>query len=149
MSAKPRRLPMASAPGVDVPLRTFAQKLQELMTRKGLSQSDLARAVWGTYRDSRDFEVARNRDRISQYVKGKSIPEPSNLLKLAEALGVTPEELAPDITADAVDAEEAAVSMRMVEGHPDKTVLRINTVTSFETAAEIIALLSRTTRLNS
>jgi transcriptional regulator with XRE-family HTH domain len=123
-------------------IQSFARKLHNLMIAKGLSQSDLARAIWGKTQDVRGFDVAKNRDRISQYLKGLSVPEPTNMAKLAKELGVTVAELAPDATAAAVDRANPAVSMTMIAGHADKTHLQINQLVHLKTAAKIMALLS-------
>jgi transcriptional regulator with XRE-family HTH domain len=71
----------------------FAATLRAAMRVKGFSKSELARRVWGTTKDTRGYDVARNRDRIGHYLNGTSYPEPDNLVKLAEALGVAPEQL--------------------------------------------------------
>jgi hypothetical protein len=64
------------------------------MKRIGVKPADLARMVWGTTVDSRGYTVPRNRDRIGSYLSAQSYPEPDNLRKLADALGVPVEELA-------------------------------------------------------
>lgn len=123
-------------------LQSFARRLHELMVAKGLSQSELARSIWGKTTDSRGYDVAANRDRISSYLKGRSVPEPANMAKLAKELGVTVAELAPDATAAAVDRANPAVSMTMIAGHADKTHLQVNQLVRLEVAVKIIALLS-------
>jgi transcriptional regulator with XRE-family HTH domain len=72
----------------------FAERLADAMRRSNVSASEVARRVWGTTKDRRGYDVARNRDRIGHYLSGKSYPEPENLAKLAEALGVTVEDIA-------------------------------------------------------
>lgn len=123
-------------------LQSFARRLHELMLAKGLSQSELARSIWGKTVDSRGYDVAANRDRISSYLKGRSVPEPANMAKLAKTLGVAVAELAPDAVASAVDRADPAVSMTMIAGHADKTHLRVNQLVHLDIAAKIIALLS-------
>src|SRR3954465_2245318 len=73
--------------------QAFADKLRDAMSRAGVNASDVARRVWGTAKDKRGYDVARNRDRIGHYLSGSSFPEPENLARLAEAVGVTVEEL--------------------------------------------------------
>ena len=58
-----------------------------------MNASDVARRVWGTTKDRRGYDVARNRDRIGHYLNGTSYPEPDNLAKLAEALDLPIEDL--------------------------------------------------------
>ncbi|MCB8829045.1 hypothetical protein LJD47_28955, partial [Escherichia coli] len=41
----------------------FARRLQQLMVERGLSQSDLARTIWGETTNADGRTVARNRDR--------------------------------------------------------------------------------------
>src|SRR3954468_1996641 len=74
--------------------QAFADKLRDAMTRANVNASEVARRVWGTAKDKRGYDVARNRDRIGHYLSGSSYPEPENLARLAEAVGVTVEELA-------------------------------------------------------
>lgn len=145
MSKAPtRRLPPAGGrTGIErLELQEFGRKLQSLLNARGMSQSDLARAVWGETQDNRGRMVARNRDRISQYVSGKGFPEPQNLARMAEVLDVPVEELAPDIVASAVDREDPAIQMTAVTGHMDKVYLRVNTLVSLAVAAQVIGLLS-------
>lgn len=105
----------------------------------GLSQSELARRVWGETEDNRGYKVARNRDRISAYEKGSAQPTRENLEAIAEVLGVPPEELAPEAK---FNRAEPAVAMTMLEGEPNRVHLKINTITSLALAAKVIALLS-------
>lgn len=49
--------------------------------------------IWGTTKDKRGYDVARNRDRIGHYLRGNSYPDRENLLKLADALGIAPKRL--------------------------------------------------------
>lgn len=72
------------------------------MNRNGLTASEVARRVWGTTKDRRGHEVARNRDRIGHYLSGNSYPEAANLAKLAEAVGLNVEELAEPVKPDIV-----------------------------------------------
>ncbi len=69
MSARPiRRVPPAG--GLDGPeqiqMQEFGRRVHDLRMARGMSQSDLARAIGGTTKDARGYDVARNRDRISQ-----------------------------------------------------------------------------------
>jgi transcriptional regulator with XRE-family HTH domain len=145
MSYNPtRRLPPSGGrTGIErLELQEFGRKLQGLLNAKGMSKSDLARLIWGETQDSRGRTVARNRDRISQYVAGRGFPEPQNLARMAEALDVPVEELAPDIVASTVDREDPAIQMTAVAGHMDKVYLRVNTLVSMTVAAQVIGLLS-------
>lgn len=124
---------------------TFKERLYQARVAQGWSQSDLARKIWGTYTDGRGYETARNRDRISSYERGKSVPERQNLDALAEALEVSPEELAPDVLADIAATGRGAapaVQMTMMEGQPDLVHLQVDVVTKLSTASQIIKILS-------
>lgn len=66
----------------------FADALRAAMKKANMTASDVARQIWGTTTNPRGYEIARNRDRISQYLTGNSYPGPENLQKLADAVGV-------------------------------------------------------------
>ena len=51
----------------------LAERLQRIMTEKGLSQSGLARGLWGTTKDERGYTVARNRQVVGKYLRGAGI----------------------------------------------------------------------------
>lgn len=146
MSRTPRRrtAPAAGMTTIEThALQNFARRLHELLTAKGWSQSDLAAAVWGRTTDSRGYDVARNRDRISVYIKGISYPDPANLKAIADALGTTPEELAPDIYAAAVDREHPAISINGVAGSLDKVHVRVDALLPMAAAAEIASIVAK------
>lgn len=146
MSARPRRLlpPVAGRTHVErIELQQFARRLHDALTAKGMSQSDLAREIWGSTQDTRGYTVAKNRDRIGSYLRGESVPEPQNLARMAEALGTTPEDLAPDIAAATVDRENPELAFTMVAGHPDKVHLQVNKLVDLTTATQVITLLTK------
>lgn len=149
MSARPRRLmpPTAGKTQVErVELDQFARRLHAAMNAKGMSNSDLARAVWGETKDGKGYTVAKNRDRIGVYLRGEGFPEPRTLAKLADALDTTPTDLAPEITAATVDRERPELAMTMVAGHPDKVHLQINSIVPLAIAVEISRLFERAKR---
>jgi transcriptional regulator with XRE-family HTH domain len=129
-------LTMTSAPATK-----FQHNLKELRTNKGLSQSDLARLILGTQTDARGYEVARNRDRISAYERGRASPEEENLEKIAEALGVSASELAPELSGQRGRNAPATVTMRVLEGGVN-VHLEVNTITTLAIASQVIAMLS-------
>ena len=122
----------------------FPDRLYVARTRKGWSQSDLAREIWGTVEDARGYTVARNRDRISAYERGKATPERANLDALAQALGLPPEELAPDLLMDKDDAAGRPPSLRLtvLGDGTDAVRLQVDMVTDLATASKVVALLS-------
>ena len=123
-------------------LEQFASRLHRLRTEKGWSQSDLAREVWGELETRAGRKVAKNRDRISTYEMGKSWPDPHNLMKIAGALGVSPEELAPDITAATVDRQNPEIALVAVAGH------HVNKLVSMNIATLIMQLLDYANLMN-
>ena len=147
MSRIPKRrltptMPTQETPIVETRVQTFARMLQSEMMKRGWSQSDLARAVWKEEKfDSRNYRAAVGRDRISAYVNSKAIPEPATLKKLADALGMTPEQLAPDIATQAVDRDNPSIDLRVVAGREDHAWLRVNRIVSLATAAKVITLI--------
>lgn len=145
MSPRPRRLlpPAAGRSPVErIEMEQFARRLHTAMTAKGLTNSDLARLVWGETTDKKGYTVARNRDRISVYLRAEALPEPATLEKIAAALGLTKEDLAPELAAAAIDREKPELAMTMVAGHPDKVHLQINVLIPLSVATQIIALLN-------
>lgn len=137
------KTPRNAPPIARIGMPKFSTNLHRLRVNKGLSQSDLARTIWGTTTDSRGYTVPKNKDRISRWENGDQTPEPHNLQALADALGVTVDELAPDITARAMAEDSApAVQMTMVQGQPGRVHLIVNTLTSLDVASKIIAMLS-------
>lgn len=78
---------------------TFAERLYQARRARNMNQSDLARLVWGEKEDARGYMTANNRTMIGFYEKGQTRPRTDTLEKLANALGVAPEDLAPEIMA--------------------------------------------------
>lgn len=124
------------------PEEDFARRLHYHMQERGLSNSDLARAVWGEKRNARGYMEAKGRDRISVYLKGQTMPEARTLKQLSDALGVTENDLCPEHTRRALAWEPQSVSLNVAPGHPDKGRLVIDRIVPFALAAEIIRLLA-------
>lgn len=120
----------------------FARRLQTAMLNKGLSNSDLARAVWGETEDSKGYKVARNRDRVAVYLAGKGFPEMGTLHKLAGVLGVSKEDLAPHVTMVAVDRERPAFSMTMAPGQGTEADVQLNMRLPLSVAVQISQLVT-------
>jgi transcriptional regulator with XRE-family HTH domain len=121
----------------------FARRLMRAREAKGWSQSDLARLVWGTEKNSDGYIVAKSRGRISAYENGDATPTKNNLAALAKALGMTPEELGPELVSEEIaGSTQQAISMTMVQDQPDKVHLLVNVLTSLEVASKVVGLLS-------
>lgn len=138
-----RRSPPAKevAPIHRLELQEFARKLYQALQARGWTQSDLARAAFGTTKDPRGYTVAKGRDRISVYLRGQSVPDPRNLEKIARALGTTPEELAPDLHADTINREHPELAIRQAAGQ-DRVHLIVNQIVPLSVASKVVAILS-------
>ena len=55
-------------------LMAFAGRLHRRMTELGMTQSDLARAAFGTAADAEGVERPKDRDKVSLYLRGKGLP---------------------------------------------------------------------------
>jgi len=118
----------------------FSQVVLKAMLKKKMSQSDLAREIWGTTKDSRGHDVARNRDRITDYVKGRAYPEPKNLEKLAQALELPIEALQIDRPTKGVSriaSSQADVQLLFLAAEPDRCLFICQKVISRKLALEL------------
>ena len=107
----------------------FSQRLHRLMKAKGWYQSELARRA-GVARDS-----------VSTYMRGVSLPDPTNLEKLAKALGVETVELLPNHVEAAIDNDVPSLEMKVSTSDPGLAWLRVNRLVSTATCFKIIELL--------
>lgn len=67
----------------------FARLLKQHMKQRGWRNADLARAAFGESKDKQGRVGANNRDAVSAYVAGRTLPGAINRRKLAQALGMT------------------------------------------------------------
>ena len=125
------------------------------MLDKNLSASEVARRVWGTSKDKRGYEVAKNRDRVGHYLAGTSYPEPENLQKLADAIDVPVERLGignrpRPITREPRSVKETILSSQLqpddvqlffVGGDLSAARLLVNRTIRAELAMQIIKML--------
>lgn len=107
----------------------FGKRLYALMLSKGWTQSELAR------------QADLPRDSVSTYVRGKSLPTPVSLEKLASALGVEPAELMPNHVESAIDNDMPALEMKVSPNQPGVAWLRVNRLVTTQTALKIMTLL--------
>lgn len=110
--------------------QAFAKRLYNLMLSKGWNQSELAR------------RAGLQRDRISTYIRGQTLPTPQNVAALATALGVTAEEMLPNQVEAAIEEDTPSLEMRVSTSDPTKAWLRVNRLVTTATAAKVIALLN-------
>lgn len=148
MSKRARHLPpdtpfqMGRAPSApdDIAKRQLSRQLVEVMMNKNLKQADIAAGVFG--RDPKTG-YALGRDSVSQWVRGRSLPEPRNLQKLAEFLNVDRNELVPPSAFSLRAHEDPAVELRQVAGEPGMAWLRINRACSSIAAAQTLDILNK------
>lgn len=110
----------------------FGRRLYDQLLKQRLNQSDLAR------------KSGLGRDSISQYVRGRSVPTPQNLEKMAEALGIEPDDLFPNYSAQAIAIEDPTFQLRAVDGDSSQMWLTINQRVSTAKAMAVMAALNAT-----
>ena len=118
----------------------FGKRLYALMAERRWSQSDLARAAFGINPKS---GLPRGRDAISKYIAGAIMPTPKSLGKLADALGMDPEELLPNSIHDSMADEPPSFEVKQVAGDRARVWLQVNRPCSPKTAARILDLLNQ------
>lgn len=96
----------------------FAKKLVKILRQKGMNQSELARAM------------GFSRDAVSSWVRARSMPEPKNLIMLADVLGTTVEELTLPIEHDPTRSQ---LPLLMGEDRPPDTQELVNLQIDVET----------------
>lgn len=107
----------------------FGKRLYSLMLKKGWNQSEMAR------------RVGIGRDSISQYVRGRSIPSPANLDKLATILGIEKDVLFPNYDAQTNAIEAATVEIKSIDSDAEHMWLRVNMKVPAEKALEVLKIL--------
>lgn len=112
----------------------FGQRLKNLMLEQEWNQSELARRA-GVGRDS-----------ISTYIRGKTLPEPVTLQRLAKALGVTSEELLPNTMSSAAGEDTPAFELRQSHDDPNRVWMRLDRAMSPKLAAKIIEMIAEEDR---
>lgn len=123
--------------------QSFAAVLGRKLMAKGWSQSDLAREIWGERTDeATGRKSAAGRYNISNYVKGITLPSPALLKKMADALEMTPEELAPDVAADVAERETPSLLVSQPAGRPDLMLVQMNLLLPTELAVRIMGIVS-------
>jgi transcriptional regulator with XRE-family HTH domain len=124
---------------------SFADLLRQLMLEKRITASDLARAIWGTTKDYRGYDVARGRDRIGHYLAGNSFPEKENLTKIAKALGTNYERLAKTQPAPTVrqarDPKDPLLTIYSTGPNAGKAHLVVKVDLSLKAAMAIIEMI--------
>jgi transcriptional regulator with XRE-family HTH domain len=128
-------------------LARFAARMKQAMNDQGMTQAAVAKAMWGVIRDPRGYEVPRNRDRISLYLRGMSQPEPRNLERLAEVLKVPLDELRPG--APPVSDDDRATPRRqanrtqLIEVKPGVVLLKVSVLVPMGQALKVMTILEQ------
>ena len=113
--------------------RQFGAKLQSMLLERGLKQAELAR------------KAKMGRDSVSVYIRGRSLPGPTHLHKLATALGVDADELLPGVVDSSVARTGGRSPLRIEEipGKPSRAWLHVEREVSYDTAMAVLALLNK------
>ena len=106
----------------------FAKRLYNKIAERGWTQSEFAR----------NCELAR--DAISTYVRGRSIPSPQALEKMASVLNVRPEDLLPNYYESALNKQEPTFELRDVPNEEGYMWIRLNTRLPKKLAMQIFML---------
>lgn len=133
-----------SAPD-EIARRELSRRLIEIMMKRNLKQVDLAEGVFGRYAKNRANNAgnARGRDSISKWVRGLALPEPRNLQRLADYLGVKTDDLIPPSAFHRAAHENPAVEIRQITGEPGMAWLIVNRACSTMAAAQILDILNQ------
>lgn len=108
----------------------FARRLSAEILARGWTQADLAHAA------------GIGRDAVSTYVRGRSLPTPLSLKKMADALGIDPHTLMPNGRENAIDHDTPSFEMRESVGHPGRVWVRVNRLLSLRQALAIAHVLN-------
>jgi transcriptional regulator with XRE-family HTH domain len=106
----------------------FAKRLYSKIMERGWTQSEFAR----------NCDLAR--DAISTYVRGRSMPSPQALEKMANVLSVRPEELLPNYFESAHTRQEPAFELRDVPNEEGYMWLKLNMRLPKKVAMQIFML---------
>jgi transcriptional regulator with XRE-family HTH domain len=106
----------------------FAKRLYSKIAERGWTQSEFAR----------NCDLAR--DAVSTYVRGRSIPSPQALEKMASVLNVRPEDLLPNYYEAAHNKQEPTFELRDVPNEEGYMWIKLNMRLPKKLAMEIFML---------
>ena len=106
--------PSLSASNRELVKEEFSKRLYDAIMQRGWTQSEFAR------------HCDLNRDAISTYVRGRSMPSPQSLEKMAQVLGLNPEDLLPNYYEAGQSAVEPQMELRDVPNEEGYMWLRLN-----------------------
>lgn len=117
------------------------------MADLGMNQAAVAKAMFGVIHDPRGYDVPRNRDRISLYLRGMSQPEPANLARLAKVLKVPLDELRPGAAPVSDDGRATprrqANRSEILEVRPGVVLLKASVLIPMGPAIKALTILER------
>lgn len=119
----------------------FSKKLRQKMAEADMSQSDLARELWGETETPRGTPAASHRYRISKYCAGRIVPDAHTLERLAIALKCDPSDLAPSVVIAEHEHDHPEMRVTMIAGRRDQVHLTLNSVMPLATFLQIMALI--------
>jgi transcriptional regulator with XRE-family HTH domain len=116
--------------------RQFGATLQHHILDRGWRQADLARAA------------GIGPDNVSVYVRGKSMPGPTHLRKIADALRVHADDLLPGILdeSDERTGRPSSILLREISGKPGRVWLHVERELDYDRALEILQMLRQEDR---
>jgi transcriptional regulator with XRE-family HTH domain len=107
----------------------FARRLVALIRQAGLTQAELAR------------KAGMERYHVTDYVTARRYPRPAQLAALAEALGVSPDDLRPRAPGASEPPKLPRFGIVADERNPGKMRVQLDETVSLETALKIGELL--------
>lgn len=119
----------------DAVKKEFAKRLQQAMTEKGWTQSELARQA-ALHTPDQKF----NRDNVSLYVRGVSLPGPVFLNALSKALGRKPQDLLPSASVPSVDTRIPPMEVKDVGD--GQAWVRVNQALPWAKAVQIMQIVN-------
>ena len=111
----------------------FASRLARHLEDRSWNQSDLARAAGKFLPKGETFR----RDNIHVYLNELALPRPKQLMAIAKALGIKPEDLLPGVS----HAEKLPYSMRPVSDEPNMSWLQVDMKVPMRKALAVLSLL--------
>lgn len=121
----------SSGPTGRISKAEFGRRLYDMILARGWRQSELAR------------RANVQRDGISSYINGKTYPSDQNLVKIARALGVKPNDLMPDFGMSGPAGVSSDFTVEALPGDPAMVRIRLDRVLPVGIATEIVVLVNK------
>jgi len=119
-------------------LNDFAHKLNRLLDENDMSQSDLARRLWGRSLKTNDGRVVPyGKDRVNQWVKARNLPDEEIRDELCKILKTTRDDLFPGDTIRDLGSSPSPFELKFVSGKPGMCILRSEVILSIDDGLRI------------